>query len=1154
MSTITAWSPYNFPLDADGWMDPLDQALGRIDYADWGLYQKFYLALEERAKGLLTPRWPQEIWTQFSLTERGVITSATPTRITTDQPHPDTAGHWYNTVRDAGGYPWNWPISWELVLDIDASPWLCWKLPISVESSTNSIVASLSTWLNEESGAVGVSLPGTLTCAGKIWDGNTFGNYWVTYVVGGISKTVRVVRTVGGTAFLPNTDIPDIGTAFHLGRIAAPGDLVGSKYFIVPLRGLTWSDRWLESPYNAAGGVALGGMPWADNRGLKQGQFHTPNPGGGFQTFSAPGVGFIAPAYTTNGGEFPFTLPPADGHWERGNGFATANDNDCWAPCLLDIQQTNWGKCFTPDLYKTIRGLQLGTLSMGGSYLNGGDATSWNYLPYFLPVDLFPTLIAVGTIVKPLSHVWYTTIYTDPLTGQQARIGGSVDANNVGAWTVPTNSDTVVDKCSLGFTRKFPRQVRNMWARKTLFIPHYQRRTDTVGFVTTAHDYLVDPPIAGMLDPEIPAPNVPEVGRWVTRGIDSHYIDGDAFVEGEIARDLGDTWDDPTWADWAGITYASEVDPIRPEPPLRKYVERGLNRITPTARMPNVSGVILETLPGWIRCSALPGWETPVRRAETGTATDGDTTRLIDTSKATSPFWQSSNVLGATGRWVGFILEVLIAGVWIRRPITSMVGTTLTVSPAFPASTAGCEYQIREPKGLLNAWQDHILLVTKADRSTLTYTITNSDDGNLWFTGVETLLPGWTFRIVVNIPGQCWQWSKPTAAPGKWIKPTGMDARYARAGIPAVGIPGDPGYVAAIPAVAAVAWPDDQTCIHPTTVIGYGLYQNHDYIGPWLFNELQAALHRMTTVMQPAHWTGTPKTIDERPYDIMYNSSPGQIDYLPSLADLDTNLLFYWENRYGTPTDFVAEGFTQGGGEPYSQRYTWNWMQRRNNVETEPSPPILYYGNAVAGCGYAAIYFPGPLLPIASMDCWKQVTPPMTMQRRYDFATDTFSTLTYPVYETFDNSGGDVAFAWSALGMSEVSPGRWLSGKVGNADTIPAAPNAPAVGAACVLFGSDDPNVFTIQDLDLNAIDGAALVGSYIGGAEADGLPIIAGSLGSITTGQQNQGTGSAGARNPSYNPPPYQVAYIWGEAGNRSGKGKRWTLSNAAITYTMAF
>jgi hypothetical protein len=257
-------------------------------------------------------------------------------------------------------------------------------------------------------------------------------------------------------------------------------------------------------------------------------------------------------------------------------------------------------------------------------------------------------------------------------------------------------------------------------------------------------------------------------------------------------------------------------------------------------------------------------------------------TSLSDGSKSGSAFWN-----GTTGRWVGFVVEVLIDGVWHRRPITGHTVASQTISWAEALPGTGTEYRIREPMYELNKWKGATVRIFLPG-VTVEREITHSDDDTLYFASIATELAqaagpdgvplgltaipaGTSYHIIDHQPGAVLRWNSTT---GKWEKPTGNDPRT---GLPFL---------------------SDLTANLPTLQRRFGRIRKGDYIHPTLFHELRDGINALVWQRGDGHWE---KDLVENPV----SSDDQNWKYVETVAGFsDPPLKEYMVERWGTEPPF----------------------------------------------------------------------------------------------------------------------------------------------------------------------------------------------------------------------------------------------------------
>jgi hypothetical protein len=585
-------------------------------------------------------------------------------------------------------------------------------------------------------------------------------------------------------------------------------------------------------------------------------------------------------------------------------------DQDFWTD--LDDTCNTPDQSYCPDLFKTYRGVQLFIEGVCQAFVDKNltydNATS---IPTFRPATFFKaaginsytttvTALAGDGITIPTQTFPYT-----PIPVYFAVLDASGNVQNYGTGIAATTTHITAGfsamdvgltlVLSLGWTRYYPREFRYLYD-KECFIP---------GISTGA---MGDPPAGQIVDP----PTTATPGLWKFRPksttYKTHSLTGfvqegaDAFVADDAARYSGDNWNDPTINNPATIAVGDDAT-------LLSYFDNfytGWHDPTHKALDAMPSGKSTGGSHTQLQDTGAAWWAN-VMLATTGTADSGSTTSLGDSTKGTDGRWNP-----ATGRWVGFVVEVQISGTWYRRPITGFTGTTITWTEALPGSANGKAYQIREPGAgnsstvgyELNRYAGRTLTVTDPapGGATTEITITNSDDTTLYFaTQAFTIGVNWPYSISEAKPGGVWQWYAPLST---WIAPTGPD--FAR---------------------GTTLWHTNQTENLPTKHKDYGRMNKGDYFGPHITQELYNAFKQLVWTTANITWDperidGTPENNQETALDTAEGMSP--------YSSAESYYAFAWAN--------APDGPTSVPGSP-SNFY-------RGNVGSAAGPPLAY-----ATCG-----------------------------------------------------------------------------------------------------------------------------------------------------------------------------------------------------------
>lgn len=699
---------------------------------------------------------------------------------------------------------------------------------------------------------------------------------------------VRAQITANTSTTLTITDITDYVTA---GWIASVSSLNGRRYYIIKRDGIWWSERWMPWPNDeehAKGSVSSAmtnsitstGQKWKtnqfvgndllvyanDNGRLKRVSI-TANTSdtityatqswtasGNFIVVSAGGKGFPGrpsgvPFWWYGGAtDDYYTHDPADVitstrlpapivKWQEPDGFTGACEDanhqcldfDCWS--AIDEECGAWqksDKCYSPDLYKTLRGLQLAAEQISGAFLDQITALSFTPAIWFYRAGINPLSgtsgtrdvsgnlpVSLGVPFQPI-EVHYAIVDARQqilASGTTTYDGGKL----LGSFAESHENRTVL--ASLGWTRRVPREFRYMHEKS--------------GFIAdVVEGGAIDPP--QIIDFE--EYGCAGAGTWITRGRSESYkatgyaglvgesgSEIDEFAANDRARFSGDNWNDP------GIYGQQTV--TAPQPPDLDYYDHLYEGrhppLTYKARESQKKGIATGGSNRTLIDAAQDWWHEQwyaegVMRIDSGTATSGSTTSLSDTLKADGGeegcFWYPGRF--ATGEpYKGFIVEVNISGTWHKRPITSgsqsATQGTIAWDEPFPASAAGKQYRIREPAGyILNRFKDRKLKLIEPDGVTVhEVIITDSDDTTLWFAPQAfTVAADWKYEIVDPVPGRIWKWN-------------------------------------------GTEWVDPGATPRPDVVTRYGRMTKGDYITATLFNELFRAIDILRWTGKPVTWT-----------------------------------------------------------------------------------------------------------------------------------------------------------------------------------------------------------------------------------------------------------------------------------------------------------
>lgn len=524
------------------------------------------------------------------------------------------------------------------------------------------------------------------------------------------------------------------------------------------------------------------------------------------------------------------SMPTTNVDFTTGIGCGTSGhdafDVDVWKEYDDGCENQTSDTCFSPNLYKTIRQLQIFLEGICYSFVEEKVYDGTGSIPTFVPATMFkkadvnwsqstytPTnngIVTYNTSVpySPIDIHWAILDDQGNTISYGSEVGSGTLDKTIDASYSGVSTTGIV---SWGWTRYFPKEFRYMYDN-TSFIP------DDDG-----------------------GPQMPEAvngsgypGTWTNRAKSTTYKDhtvygfvtdsGSGFVNNDLVRYSGDNWNDPTLN---GIT--ADYQPYYDNFFEGKYSTS--NQSTVDASMMGVatSGShrhLIDNTKNW--------WTTYPQegnlRTESGIATGGNTTSLSDTGKTGSTFWDT-----ATGRWTGFILELTnTSGIksGAKFPITSHTGTTLNFTAYNGISVdAGDTYSIREPKWTNNRWKNRTLRVTKHDNTTIDLNITHNDDTHIFFTPDSGFIveEGLAYRIIENRPGGVWKYDSATTS---WVVPTGTDTRTG----------GRP-------------FKDDQNANLPTVTKRYGKMMKGDYVNKTLFEELYAVINTLVWTKTTGGWT-----------------------------------------------------------------------------------------------------------------------------------------------------------------------------------------------------------------------------------------------------------------------------------------------------------
>jgi hypothetical protein len=732
---------------------------------------------------------------------------------------------------------------------------------------------------------------------------------------------VRAQITANTPSTLTLSDLSDHVTA---GLIPSVSALVGKTYRIIKRNGLWWSDRnaslgrWLDWPNDQEldkGSVASSTTTtltindpkkrWPINEWAGKDLLvyaggklarrtiasNTPDtltfsampdaPGGVYVIVAhggkaTPGKPASTPFWWYGGASKPYwshhpddqlgvTLAPAATvSWSSGAaGFCedqshAALDVDLWSEVQEECSEAD--KCYSPGLFKTLRGIQLWLEGVAGSFVEAKNYDGAEAIPNFTTATWFHAaginsgstsvsgpdgdgnyFFNAPTAYEGIALHW-TVLKT---TGDIQASGSSVVSGGKVVVGTDENLDGKSVIYSAGWTRYHPREFTYLYERSA-FIPDVDSGLDGEG--------VIDPPRVTDFEED----GCFGVGMWVKRGPSTGYkgyneygfaVEGEAFQTGICARYAGDDWHDTG----TGIIDPVEVSLSRPsgQTPDLQYWDRFYEGQHPKPPYGNTQKLIeadrvgvatggsnrslVDTAKNWWN----PHWYSGgVLRIESGTATSGSGTHVLIEAFKVDPdderhcFWQSERFVGFAHAYAEFILEVdkVVGGqtVTTKLPITGVSGRNVSFAavPGFSVS-AGDAYRIREPKYNLNRYKGKMLrLIDPATSATHDVVVTHSDDNTLFFAPQSfTVGADWAYQILEHDTGGVWKWDGT-----KWIVPTGNDPRGA-------------------------PWHDDGTENLPHKVKRYGRLVKGDYIAIHLFDELYRAINLLRWTRSGLGWS-----------------------------------------------------------------------------------------------------------------------------------------------------------------------------------------------------------------------------------------------------------------------------------------------------------
>ena len=514
--------------------------------------------------------------------------------------------------------------------------------------------------------------------------------------------------------------------------------------------------------------------------------------------------------------------------------------------------------CYSPNLYKTIRGLQAWVEQNCIFFIPVKNYQGALAIPPYFPATLFRDINAgyIGTftgtsnndgeitftIPNPENHEYHWSLFDE--IGEHTRSDKSTSTSLLITGITANKPYSLV--AAKGWTRRVPRTFAHAYPR-ACFIPD----VDNSG-ITPA---VVFPPTD-----EYP-------GTWERRTASTNYAEfddngirqetGPSFETNVLARYRGDNWRDPVTD--VPVSESDLTAPYWRDIWFGRF-EKGTKRDTYKAIK---KGNTLYGDRKWFRQTDHDWWGFPIGSGyvalHSGTATSGGSTSLTDTNQLWSPpggggpeikpAWNSSD---NGPRFTGMMLEVDktvndVLGnpqtVTYRTPITGHTNFTINFTSVgaftIPASggvpqinapsltvSAGTVYRIKEPRRL-NWFEGRSVKITKGVTSE-TKIITHHDDEVMWFDSNTSFTIDDTckFEITELNPGYVYKWDG-----SKWVSASVKEGNR----------------------------------LHPKTITEYGLIRNNDYASITIFQQLAAAFNKLVWTQGSPGWTSRefPETAEQ---------------------------------------------------------------------------------------------------------------------------------------------------------------------------------------------------------------------------------------------------------------------------------------------------
>jgi hypothetical protein len=362
----------------------------------------------------------------------------------------------------------------------------------------------------------------------------------------------------------------------------------------------------------------------------------------------------------------------------------------------------------------------------------------------YTPVGVYVTAVETDGTVLPLTSLGEDDLY---LEYDGSKFAGTFEAGLAGKTLV----------ASFGWKRRHP-----WWIERLFDVSVWVPADDGAGGVVvppTSADpgqYVTYPASQKYMEPQD--------GGLIVESSDANYN----FVDGRLARLVGDNWHTPiadTLAEVAETEYRERWFAGTRGPVAQKKMNAALSgRATAIADNRHFS----DTSKNWYDVDFFAGG---VLITHTGTANDGSTTTLIDTTMAGDGFWTDPN------RFQDMVAEVNDGlGNWYKRVITAHSGPLqrLTFNYALPFSASGKAYKIREPNSVRARFKGLPVYLTGKNAGGAvireTATVEGHDDISLFVTPATAIVGDLSYRIGLPAYGGVHRYDSGT---GKHLPVTG---------------------------------------------------------------------------------------------------------------------------------------------------------------------------------------------------------------------------------------------------------------------------------------------------------------------------------------------------------------------------------------------